>query len=528
MAEHCDVAIIGAGHNGLVCAAYLAKAGLNVRVFERRHIVGGAAITEEFHPGFRNSVCSYAVSLLNKKVVDDLELFGHGLRLIKRPLSNFLPLNETKYLKAYSDFGEMRAEVARHSQNDADRLEDYEATLSRLVAVLQTFILETPPNVGGGLSDLWRLWKTGRKFQAMDLEDQRDLADIMTLSADAFLSRWFENEAVKALFAFDSVVGNLASPMMPGTAYVLLHHCFGEVMGQPGVWGHAIGGMGAITQAMANAAQAAGAAIETSCPVKSVSANAAGITGIELDDGRVVTARAVAANVHPTLLFQKLVDPKWTPPEFQKRTKQIKSASGTFRMNVALKELPDFTCLPGIEPADHHASGIVIAPSVAYMERAYRDAMDVGWSAQPIVEMMLPSTIDDTLAPSGMHVASLFCQQFNPDLTGGRTWDDCSEEAANAIIDVVNTHAPNFRDAILGHKILSPLDLEREFGLIGGDIFHGALNVNQLFSARPMLGHADYRMPLKGLYLCGSGAHPGGGVTGAPGHNAAREIIRDL
>lgn len=528
MAIDCDVAVIGAGHNGLVCAAYLAKAGLKVHVFERRSVVGGAAVTEEFHPGFRNSVCSYAVSLLNKKVVDDLDLFGHGLKLVERPLSNFLPLNKTDYLKAFSDFGKMRAEVARHSHHDAERLEDYESTLSRLVAVVQSFILETPPNVGGGIGDLWRLWKTGRRFQAMSLEDQRDFADIMTVSADEFLSRWFDCDAVKALFAFDSVVGNLASPMMPGTAYVLLHHCFGDVMGQPGVWGHAIGGMGAITQAMAKSAQDAGVIIETSCPVRSVSANAKGTTGLILDDGREITARAVAANVHPTLLFKQLVDAKWVAPEFLKRTQQIKSASGTFRMNVALKELPDFSCLPGKEAAEHHASGIVIAPSIAYMEHAYRDAVDLGWSKRPIVEMMIPSTIDDTLAPNGQHVASLFCQHFNPSLGSGRTWDECRDAAVDAIIDVVNSHAPNFRSAIIGQQVLSPLDLEREFGLIGGDIFHGALSVNQLFSARPILGHADYRMPLRGLYLCGSGAHPGGGVTGAPGHNAAQEIIRDL
>ncbi|NQW00242.1 MAG: NAD(P)/FAD-dependent oxidoreductase [Rhodospirillales bacterium] len=528
MTTDCEVAVIGAGHNGLVCAAYLAKAGLKVRVFERRAVVGGAAVTEEFHPGFRNSVCAYTVSLLNRKVVDDLDLYGHGLRIVERPLANFLPLEGGGYLKAHGDPAKMQVEVRRHSTADADALPDYEATLDRVARVLRSFILETPPNLGGGVQDLWRLWKTGRRFNAMEREDQRDFADIMTLSADEFLSRWFVSDAVKALFAFDGVVGNYASPSMPGTAYVLLHHCFGDILERPGAWGHAIGGMGAITQAMAKAAEAAGVVIETSCPVAAVETDDRGVRGLALVDGRVISARAVAANLHPGLLVGKLLDSKATPPAFQRRIARIKSVSATFRMNVALSELPDFACLPGTGQAQHHTAGIIFAPSVAYMERAYRDARDFGWSSQPIVEMLIPSTIDDTLAPAGRHVASLFCQHFDPHLSGGRSWDDCREEAAEAVIDTVNAQAPNFRQSILGRQILSPLDLEREFGLVGGDIFHGALSLNQLFSARPTLGNAAYRMPVRGLYLCGAGAHPGGGVTGAPGHNAAREILKDL
>ena len=528
MSTDCDVAVIGAGHNGLVCATYLAKAGLKVKMFERRAVVGGAAVTEEFHPGFRNSVCAYTVSLLNKKIVEDMDLYRHGLQLIERPLANFMPLEDGGYLKAHADPVKMQTEVARHSAHDAKQLGDYEATISRLANVLKSFILETPPNVGGGVSALWPFWKTGRRFYGMNIEDQRDFADIMTLSADAFLSRWFESEPVKALFAFDGVVGNFASPRMPGTAYVLLHHCFGDVMGRPSVWGHAIGGMGAITQAMAKAAEEAGVQIETAAPVASLLTVDKRVSGLRLVDGREIKARAVACNTHPNLLFDKLLNKDIVPPEFVKRMDHFKSVSGTFRMNVALRELPNFKCLEGSQLAEHHSAGIILAPSVDYMEKAYRDATDKGWSDYPIVEMLIPSTIDDTLAPNGQHVASLFCQHFDPDLSGGRSWDRCRDEAANTILDTVNSYAPNFRDSIIATQILSPLDLEREFGLVGGDIFHGSLSLNQLFSMRPILGHADYRMPLKGLYLCGAGAHPGGGVTGAPGHNAAHEMIRDL
>ncbi len=528
MSKIYDAVIIGGGHNGLVCAAYLAKAGKTVKVLERRAIVGGAAVTEEFHPGFKNSVCSYTVSLLNRKVVDDLSLYDFGLKIVPRPLPNFLPLNENSYLKSFSGSAEMGTEVARHSAQDAHNLADYNKTIERLADVLRTFILETPPNVGGGLGELWTLWKSAKRFHSMTLEDQRDFADIMTMSAADFLRRWFESDAVLALFAFDGIVGTLASPYSAGTAYVLLHHCFGDVLETPGTWGHAIGGMGAITVAMARAAEEAGAEIEVSAAVSQVLVNEKGAFGVRLENGEEVRGKIVAANVNPKLLFDQLVDPHDVPADFARRMTNIKCCSGTFRMNVALRQLPDFACLPGKHLQEHHQGGIIMAPSMAYMETAYRDALDYGWSRRPVVEMLIPSTIDDTLAPKGQHVASLFCQHFNPDLPGGRSWDDCRIEASEAILNTVNDYAPNFRDSVIASQILSPLDLERDFGLVGGDIFHGSLDMNQIFSARPTLGHADYRMPIKRLYLCGAGAHPGGGVTGAPGHNAAREILKDL
>jgi phytoene dehydrogenase-like protein len=360
------------------------------------------------------------------------------------------------------------------------------------------------------------------------MERRRSLLDLFTKSAADYLDGWFEGDLVKALFAFDAVVGNYASPYTPGTAYVLLHHAFGEVNGRKGVWGHAIGGMGAITQAMAKSARHSGVEIETGAPVRQVVIERGRAAGIVLEDGRLLRARAVAANVTPTLLYTQLVAQDALPPAFARRIARWRCGSGTFRMNLALSRLPSFTALPGSDVADHHTAGIIIAPSMAYMDRAYQDARALGWSREPIVEMLIPSTLDDSLAPPGAHVASLFCQHVAPELPDRSSWDDHRDRVADLMIDTVDRYAPGFKDSVVARQVFSPLDLERVFGLTGGDIFHGALSLDQLFSARPMLGHADYRAPIPGLYLCGSGAHPGGGVTGAPGHNAARVIARDL
>lgn len=526
-----DAIIIGAGHNGLVCAWYLARAGLKVMLLERRDVVGGAAVTEEFHPGFRNSVAAYTVSLLNPKVIRDMELARHGLRIVERPLSNFLPLEDGRYLKVGA--GQTAAEVAKFSQRDAGRLDDYHRHLDDAADLLRELVLQTPPNriQGGWLATLPELLKAGRlgnRMRKLTLASQRELLDLFTKSAGDYLDGWFESDPIKAAYGFDSVVGNYASPYTPGSAYVLLHHVFGEVNGRKGAWGHAIGGMGAITQAMAKAVQALGVEIRTGCALAEVVLHKGRATGVVAGKGERLDARAVVSNLNPRLLYTRLVNPGALPPDFLRRMQAWRCGSGTFRMNVALSELPDFTCLPGKRMADHHGSGIVIAPSLHYMERAYHDARASGWSQAPIVELLIPSTLDPSLAPAGQHVASLFCQHVAPVLPDGASWDDHREQVADLMIDTVDRHAPNFRRAVLGRQIMSPLDLERTFGLVGGDIFHGALGLDQLFSARPMLGHADYRGPVAGLYTCGAGAHPGGGVTGAPGHNAAREILRDF
>jgi len=510
-----DAVVVGAGHNGLTCACYLAKAGLKVKVLERRGVVGGAAVTEEFHPGFRNSVAAYTVSLLQAKVIHDLRLAGHGLRIVERPLSNFLPLTND-YLKVGGGLEATQREFARFSQRDAKHLPSYWESLERIADVLRAMALETPPNVGGGVRDVLRLLSDARRIKQLDMAARRDLVGLFTRSAADWLEDWFEAEPVKAAFGFDAVVGAYASPYHPGTAYVLLHHCFGEVNGKRGIWGHAIGGMGAITQALAAEARRLGAEIECDAPVEKI------LDGRVVVGGREIEARAVIANVNPKLLFLKLVDPSTLERDFRERIERYKCGSGTFRMNVALSALPRFSVLP--EPGPHHGSGIIMAPSLEYMDRAYLDARAEGIAKRPIVEMVIPSTLDDSLAPKGAHVASLFCQHFDPEAD----WNSRKGEAVERILDVVESHAPGFKASVLGHSALSPADLESEFGLTGGDIFHGQLSLDQLWSARPVLGHADYRTPLPGLYLCGSGAHPGGGVTGAPGHNCAREVLRDF
>ena len=516
--------VIGAGHNGLTCAAYLAAARLKVCVLERRAVVGGAAVTEEFHPGFRNSTASYTVSLLNPKVVRDLRLAEHGLRVVERPFANFLPLEDGGYIKVGGGLEATQREVARFSKRDAERLPKYYERLEVVADVLRDLLLETPPNVGGGIHDLLRAWKAGRRLQSLPIAAQRDVLDLFTLSAAEWLERWFESEPIKACFGFDSVVGNFQSPHAPGSAYVLLHHVFGEVNGKKGSWGHAIGGMGAITQAMRKEAEARGVEIRTGQGVARVVSRDGRARGVVLDNGETVEARCVVSNAHPRALLRLVEDAgAWREP-----FEHYRSESATLRMNVALSQLPDFTALPGAQQQPHHGAGIILAPSLAYMDRAYTSAAASGWSAEPIVEVLIPSTLDDSLAPRGQHVASLFCQHFRYQLPEGRSWDAERERAADAVIALVTKFAPNFARSVLGRRVLTPLDLEREFGLVGGDIFHGKLTLNQLFSARPVLGHGDYRMPLKGLFLCGSGAHPGGGVTGAPGHNAAREILRDF
>jgi len=327
------------------------------------------------------------------------------------------------------------------------------------------------------------------------------------------------------LFGFDAIVGNYASPYAAGSAYVMLHHAFGEVNGKKGVWGHAIGGMGAITQAMARAAREHGAEIEANAGVREVIIDRDRAAGVILDDGQTIRARYVAASVNPKLLYTRLIPAQALPEAFLARIKNWRNASGTFRMNVALNALPSFTALPG--DGDHLTAGIILGPGLAYMDRAYHDARAHGWSREPVIEVLIPSTLDDSLAPKGAHVASLFCQHVAPRLPDGTSWDEHREEVADLMVATVDKYAPGFARSVIGRQILSPLDLERQFGLLDGDIFHGALTLNQLFSARPMLGHADYRGPIKGLYHCGSGAHPGGGVTGAPGHNAARAILGD-
>ena len=530
-----DVLIIGGGHNGLVCAAYLAGAGLKVRVLERRGIVGGAAVTESFHPGFRNSLASYTVSLLNPKVIADLRLAEHGLRVVERPYANFLPLPDGRAFRLGG--AHTLGEVAKWSQRDAQRLPGYYAMLDRIVVVLRELMQRTPPNVSDRfvLADWLASASAGRQLKSLDMRGRRDLLDLFTKSAGELLDAWFEGEPLKAALGWDSVVGNFASPYTPGSAYVLLHHVFGEVNGKAGTWGHAIGGMGAITQAMRKECEARGVAIETDAEVARVLVEAGNAVGVALADGRELRARTVASNLNPKLLYTRLVEREHLHEDVAERIGRYRCGSGTFRMNVALSELPDFTAAPGTQLQAHHQSGILVGHSLQYFEQAYFDAKskayNPGWARAPIVEVVISSTLDDTLvdpavAPPGAHVASLFCQHVNPQVEGD--WDAHRDTVAQLMIDTVDAVAPNFARSVIGYEALGPVDLERRIGLLGGDIFHGALGLDQMFSARPLLGQGNYRGALPGLYLCGSGTHPGGGVTGLPGRNAAREILRDL
>jgi len=522
-----DAIIIGGGHNGLVCAYYLAKKGLKVNLYEKRSIVGGAAVTEEFHPGFRNSVASYTVSLLNPTIIQEMNLKEYGLEIVKRPISNFLPLDQTTYLKLGGGLERTQEEFRKFSKKDAEQLPEYYDRLEAVADVLRDLSIKTPPNPKQGLraalDTALQLWPIATKGNQV----HKDVYNLLTKSARSFLDSWFESEHVKAAFGFDSIVGNFASPDTPGSAYVLLHHVFGEVDGEKGAWGHAMGGMGAITQAMEKACKEKGVKIFTDASVNKVIIEDGVAKGIQLENGDLIKGKRIVSNLNPKLLYKKLISENELDPDFNRSMDGYKCGSGTFRMNVALSELPDFLALPGKEMAEHHQSGIVIAPTLDYMDKAYLDAKSDGWSKEPIIEILIPSTLDSSLAPEGKHVASLFCQQFSPALPDGSSWHDHRLSAADTIIETVTKHAPNFRESILGMMILSPLDLEEKFGLIGGDIMHGQMSLDQMWAARPLMNYGNYRGPLKSLYMCGSGTHPGGGVTGLPGKNAAREILKD-
>jgi len=517
-----DAIVIGAGHNGLACAFYLACAGLKVTVLEAADKVGGAAVTDEFHPGFRNSAASYTVSLLQPKVIRDMELERHGLKVVLRKRDNFLP-GDGEYLLAGRG-GLTRKEIARLNREDGPGYDSYIAELEAVVPLLRKWVLRSPPEAGAGVRGLPKLASLARDMAGLSTAEIRTVHDFATRSSADILERHFQGDLAKALFAFDGVVGNFASPFDQGTAYVLLHHLFGEAAGVQGAWGHAIGGMGAITQAMASACRDKGVDIRLESPVEQMIVENGRAAGV-VSGGKALRAKTIVAGVNPKLLFGRLVPKGAVDEDVAERMRGWKCESATFRMNVALSELPKFSVLP--EEGDHLTAGIIIGPSLDYMDRAYMDARAGGWSKKPVIEMLIPSTLDATLAPEGKHVASLFCQHFRYDLGPGRSWDEEREKAADTVIATIDSHAPGFAHSVIGRQIHSPLDLERRFGLVGGDIFHGKMSLDQLFSARPMIGAADYRMPLAGLYLCGSGAHPGGGVTGAPGHNAARAVLAD-
>ena len=523
-----DVAVVGGGHNGLVCAAYLAAANLRVVVLEKHSRVGGAAVTEEFHPGFRNSMASYTVSLLQRRVIEELELAKHGLTIVPRSLANFVPARDGrdgKGLAFHRETARMLAALAEHSPRDAERYPRFVAELGRVTALFRSLLLEPPIEPAGGWREHLRALARLPRIGALGRDGIRTLWDLLAGSAGDWLDRHFELDPLKGGLGFDAIVGHFASPYHPGSGYLLLHHSLGEVNGIEGAWGHAIGGMGAISAALEKAAKARGVEIFCDAEVTRIDPQAGGCE-IETSLG-TVRADAVAAGVHPRVLFERLLPRDALPDDFRERIAHWRSESASFRVNVALSELPDFTCAPGRELAEHHTAGILITPSLDYLAAAYVDARRDGYSAAPVVELLIPSTVDPTLAPAGAHVASLFCQHFRRHLPDGTHWSDAKQAALDRVIDTVTEYAPNFRRSIVAAQAYTPEELETRFGLVGGDIFHGALTLDQLYWARPAWGYAQYRTPAPRVYLCGSGAHPGGGVSGAPGHNAARAMLED-
>ena len=528
MANKFDAVIIGAGHNGLVTAGYLARAGLKVCVLERRHIVGGACVTEEVFPGFKVSTTSYVCSLLSPKVIRDLEMKRYGYEVLERHPSSFSAFPDGSHLFLSGDQDMNVREISKFSKRDAERYPAYEAMLERLSLAIEPIMELTPPDLRREkLSELPRWFNLLVAARRLKGSDRPRGLDIMTASVKEILDEWFESEQVKSTLATDGIIGTYGGPMTPGTAYVLLHHVMGETNGKRGVWGYVRGGMGTITRSLADSARAHGTEIRTSTPVEKIRCRNGRADGVVLEGGEEIDARVVISNADPRRTFVGLVPDGVLDGEFLDEVRRIKFDSASLKMNLALSELPDFKCYPGSVPGPQHRGTIHISPTVDYVERAWDDAKYGRPSQSPILECCIPTVVDDTLAPPGKHIMSMFIQYAPYKLAPGLSWDQEKDRFADRCIEVLAEYAPNIKGAILGRHILTPVDLEREYSLTGGNIFHGAMSLDQLFFMRPAPGYADYRTPVRSLYMCGSGTHPGGGVMGVPGRNAAREILKD-
>jgi phytoene dehydrogenase-like protein len=524
MVGNYDAIIIGGGHNGLVTACYLARAGWKVLVLERRYLVGGACVTEEVFPGFKVSTAAYVNSLFRKEIVRDLRLPDYGLAVLERNPSSFSPFPDRRFLLLGPDATLNRREIAKFSPRDAEAYPKYEAMLERIAAVIEPTLTMIPPNVlRPGLRDLWNLLQLARGFRKLG-QGMSEAVDILTGPARPILDRWFESEQLKATLATDAIIGAMAAPSMPGTAYVLFHHVMGETNGKRGVWGYVRGGMGGLTQALAAAARDLKVEIRCDAEVASILTRDRAVRGVALANGTEFQAPVVASNADAQITFTRLLDPKLLPPEFAEAIGRINYESASLKINVALAELPDFHASPSSEPGPQHRGTIHICPDQDYIERAFDDAKYGRPSQNPILECTIPSTVDPTLAPPGKHLMSMFIQ-YAPYNLRGASWDQLRESFADRCFDLLNEYAPNFKRSVLARQVLTPLDLEKTFNLTGGNIFQGAMSLGQLFAFRPVPGFADYRTPIRGLFLCGAAAHPGGGVMGAAGMNAARVIL---
>ena len=526
MANSYDVIVIGGGHNGLVTAAYLAKAGKKVLVLERRHVLGGAAVTEEIFPGFKFSVCSYVVSLLRPEIIRDLDLPRHGLEIL--PLDGtFTPMPSGDYLWRVNDHGKTVREIQRHSRVDAEAYEEFGKAMQAMCRFVKPILSMIPPDPHTlDPRELMKMLFIGRRFQGMSSYDKYNQVQLMTMSAIDFLDQWFETDVLKATMSASGIIGTFLGVRSPGTAYVLLHHYMGEIDGAFRAWGFARGGTGAISEAIAAAAREAGVEIRTEAPIAKIIVKNGRSKGVVLANGDEIYANIVSSSVDPRLTFTKLMDPGELPPDFLEGVSHYKFRGSSGKVNMALDGLPNFKALPGVGP--HLRGAMSISPSVEYMERAYDEAKYGMYSSRPYIDMVIPSLTDPSVAPPGKHVLSCFVQYAPYKLRPGLSWDAIKEDFGNNVVNTISEYAPNLKDIIIGKQVVTPLDLEREWSLTEGNIFQGELSLEQLFFLRPVPGWARFRTPIKNLYMCGSATHPGGGIMGAPGRLAALEILKDV
>jgi phytoene dehydrogenase-like protein len=524
MAKKYDVIVIGGGHNGLVNAAYLAKAGKKVLVLERRHVLGGAAVTEEVFPGFKFSVCSYVVSLLRPEIIRDLDLPRHGLEIL--PLDGtFTPMPNGDYLWRVNDHGKTHREIARHSKVDAEAYDEFGKAMQAMCRFVKPILSMVPPDPSTlDPRELMKLLFIGRRFQNMESGDKYNQVQLMTMSAVDFLDQWFETDVLKATMSASGIIGTFLGVRSPGTAYVLLHHYMGEIDGAFRAWGFARGGTGAISNAIGEAAREAGAEIRTKAAIARILVRGSKAVGVALTSGDELYADVISSSVDPRHTFLEFLDPEALPDEFVEGVKRYKYRGSSGKVNLALDALPSFKCMPG--EGAHLRGAISISPSVEYMERAYDDAKYGHYSRRPYIDMVIPSLTDPSVAPPGKHVMSCFVQYAPYKLAPGLDWDTEKEKFGDTVIDTLAEYAPNIKDIILHRQVVTPLDLEREWGLSEGNIFQGELSLEQLFFLRPVPGYARFRTPVENLYLCGSATHPGGGIMGAPGRLAAMEILK--
>ncbi len=526
MAGKYNAIIVGGGHNGLVTACYLARANWKVLVLERRYIVGGACVTEEnVFPGFKVSTAAYVNSLFRPEIIRDLKLDSYGFAQIERNPSSFTPFLDGRHLFLGPDGTMNREQIAKFSKKDADNYPKYEKMLERVASVVEPTLVQTPPNVlKPGLSDLWNMGMLGRSFQKLG-PALGEAIEVLTGPARQLLDRWFESEELKGTLATDAIIGAFAAPSMPGTAYVLFHHVMGETNGKKGVWAYVKGGMGGLTQALAKSAKDLGVDIRTNAEVSKILVKGGRAVGVALASGEEFFADKVASGIDMHHTFQRLIEPTEVPDDFREAIGRITYDSASLKINVALSEPPSFTALPGTTVGPQHRGTMHICPDQDYIEHAYDDAKYGIPSRNPVLECTMPSSVDPTVAPAGQHLMSMFVQYAPYKLKEG-TWDTEKDKFADRCFEILNEYAPNFKKSVIARQIVTPLDLERTFALTGGNIFQGAMTLNQLFMFRPVVGWAGYKTPIKNLFLCGSAAHPGGGVMGTAGYNAAREMLR--